>query len=116
MSERRFDRLVSRRIASNEFDKRINVHVAMDNTLILDDIRKIEAKPNDVETNPRRNTDATKKSWKPLVIIIPLRLGLNEVNVEYIDQIKVNRRVFHTSLTSPSVLLPIAANVGIHRW
>ncbi len=28
-----------RRIASNEFDKQVHVHVAMDNTLILDDIR-----------------------------------------------------------------------------
>lgn len=27
--------------------------------------------------------------WKPLVIIIPLRLGLNSVNTEYIEQIKV---------------------------
>jgi hypothetical protein len=28
-----------RRIASNEFDKQVNVHVAMDNTLVLDEIR-----------------------------------------------------------------------------
>ncbi len=28
-----------RRIASNEFDKQVHVHVAMDNTLILDEIR-----------------------------------------------------------------------------
>jgi uncharacterized membrane protein YhaH (DUF805 family) len=30
---------LSRRIASNEFDKQVHVHVAMDNTLILDEIR-----------------------------------------------------------------------------
>ena len=29
-----------RRIASNEFDKQVNVHVAMDNTLVLDEIRR----------------------------------------------------------------------------
>ena len=28
-----------RRIASNEFDRQVNVHVAMDNTIVLDDIR-----------------------------------------------------------------------------
>jgi hypothetical protein len=32
----------------------------------------------------------SSKCWKPLVIIIPLRLGLNDVNKEYIDQLKVN--------------------------
>lgn len=28
-----------RRIAANEFDKQVNVHVAMDNTLVLEEIR-----------------------------------------------------------------------------
>jgi cysteine protease ATG4 len=39
---------VLRRIASHELDKQINVHVAMDNTLVLDAIRKFlsSVKPN----------------------------------------------------------------------
>jgi len=79
---------VLRRIASNEFDKQLNVHVAMDNTLILDDIRKLSQNTTTVETIQRKTNENPKKSWKPLVIIIPLRLGLNDVNVEYIDQLK----------------------------
>jgi len=74
---------VLRRIASNEFDKQVHVHVAMDNTLILDEIRKLCQIPNLItKSNDSQNI------WKPLVIIIPLRLGLNDVNAEYIDQIK----------------------------
>lgn len=107
-------RSIFRRIASNEFDKQLNVHVAMDNTLILDDIRKMriemkkyktkffssqfEGKLSQntmtVETIQRKPNENAKKSWKPLVIIIPLRLGLNDVNVEYIDQLKVKLRRF----------------------
>jgi len=34
---------VCRRIASNEFDKQVHVHVAMDNTLILNEIRSLRS-------------------------------------------------------------------------
>lgn len=74
---------VLRRIASNEFDKQVHVHVAMDNTLILDEIRKSCQIPSKV---PKFTDSQTR--WKPLVVIIPLRLGLNSVNSEYIEQIK----------------------------
>ena len=36
-----------------------------------------------------KKSNDVQNSWKPLVIIIPLRLGLNEVNTEYIEQLKV---------------------------
>jgi hypothetical protein len=36
-----------------------------------------------------KKSNDTQNAWKPLVIIIPLRLGLSEVNTEYIDQLKV---------------------------
>jgi hypothetical protein len=40
-----------RRIASNEFDKQVNVHVAMDNTLILDEIRRFYLLKNTIENS-----------------------------------------------------------------
>lgn len=98
-----------RRIASNEFDKQVNVHVAMDNTIVLDEIRALivqisaenpfflspgklcQINSNVPATTNKKSTD-TQNGWKPLVIIIPLRLGLSEVNMEYIDQLKVSFR------------------------
>lgn len=38
---------------------------------------------------PIKKSSDLPNPWKPLVIIVPLRLGLNEVNAEYIDQLKV---------------------------
>ncbi len=40
-----------------------------------------------------RKSNDVQTSWKPLVIIIPLRLGLNDVNAEYVEQIKVCRSI-----------------------
>ncbi|CAF4483309.1 unnamed protein product [Rotaria socialis] len=86
---------VLRRIASNEFEKQIHVHVAMDNTLILDEIRKLCQISSNIPNLIKKSND-TQTLWKPLVIIIPLRLGLNDVNVEYIDQIKLCFRLPQT--------------------
>ncbi len=36
-----------------------------------------------------KNSNEIQNGWKPLIIIIPLRLGLSDVNTEYIDQLKV---------------------------
>ncbi|CAF0948403.1 unnamed protein product [Rotaria sordida] len=86
---------VLRRIASNEFDRQINVHVAMDNTLVLDEIRKLCQINSKVRKTTKKSND-TSSGWKPLVIIIPLRLGLTNVNVEYIDQLKLCFRLPQT--------------------
>lgn len=40
-----------------------------------------------------KKTNDSKSNWKPLVIIIPLRLGLNDVNAEYVDQLKVENYI-----------------------
>lgn len=100
------DCLHSRRIASNEFDKQVFVHVAMDNTLILEEIRSFSlmnffvsiedllgkaCQINSMIPNLIKKSHDTQNSWKPVVIIIPLRLGLNDVNSEYIEQLKVNQ-------------------------
>lgn len=34
---------IFRRIATNEFDKQVNVHVAMDNTIVLEEIRSLKS-------------------------------------------------------------------------
>ncbi|CAF1238091.1 unnamed protein product [Rotaria sordida] len=86
---------VLRRIASNEFDKQVHVHVAMDNTLALDEIRKLCQKNSQIPNLIKKSNDS-QTTWKPLVIIIPLRLGLNDVNIEYIDQLKLCFRLPQT--------------------
>ncbi|CAF1100518.1 unnamed protein product [Adineta ricciae] len=86
---------VLKRIASNEFDKQVNVHVAMDNTLVLDEIRKL-CQPNVKGRKSSKKSNDNPQTWKPLVIIIPLRLGLSDVNTEYIDQLKLCFRLPQT--------------------
>ena len=39
------------------------------------------------EKNKSSHVDPTK--WKPLLLIIPLRLGLTDINAVYIDSLKV---------------------------
>jgi hypothetical protein len=116
MSRISCEQRISRRIAANEFDKQVNVHVAMDNTLVLKEIREFidymslimfhvirtfvfnigqlcQIKSN-IRSGSNKSTDVSTK-WKPLVIIIPLRLGLSDVNTEYIDQLKVDKETVH---------------------
>lgn len=87
---------VLRRIAANEFDKPVHVHVAMDNTIVLNEIRKSCQITSKVRTNRSKSTETSMNGWKPLVIIIPLRLGLSDVNTEYIDQLKLCFRLPQT--------------------
>lgn len=51
------------------------VHVAMDSTVVLDDIY----------TCCQNSNEAT---WKPLLLIVPLRLGITEINPIYIPALK----------------------------
>uniref|UniRef100_A0A1I8NR05 Cysteine protease n=1 Tax=Stomoxys calcitrans TaxID=35570 RepID=A0A1I8NR05_STOCA len=53
------------------------IHVAMDNTIVTDDILNLCLE------NPQ-NDD----SWKPLLLIVPLRLGLSDINPIYIPALK----------------------------
>lgn len=40
--------------------------------------------------------------WKPLVLLIPLRLGLSDINEAYIETLKVrNRQAIHVSDQHP---------------
>ncbi|XP_058453079.1 cysteine protease ATG4B [Malaya genurostris] len=55
---------------------RLVIHVALDNTLATDEIMELCVDKSDLP------------SWKPLLLIIPLRLGLSEVNPIYIEGLK----------------------------
>lgn len=52
------------------------VHVALDNTLATEEVLELCVDKTDCEC------------WKPLLLIIPLRLGLSEVNPIYIEALK----------------------------
>lgn len=39
--------------------------------------------------DPGVRSEVTAAKWKPLLLIIPLRLGLSEINAVYIDSLKV---------------------------
>ncbi|GCB80264.1 hypothetical protein scyTo_0018913 [Scyliorhinus torazame] len=84
------------------------VHVAMDNTVIIDDIKMLcksespcagaaaaAAFPQTDGPRPFNgypsgaNCSEDTLAWKPLVLLIPLRLGLSEINEAYIKTLKV---------------------------
>lgn len=52
------------------------VHVALDNTLATDEVLELCIDKTDPD------------SWNPLLLIIPLRLGLSEINPIYVDGLK----------------------------
>ncbi|KAM5325846.1 LOW QUALITY PROTEIN: cysteine protease ATG4B [Glossophaga mutica] len=79
------------------------VHVAMDNTVVMEDIRRLcrsslpcagaAALPADSEGHcngfPSRAEVANRPSpWRPLVLLIPLRLGLTDINEAYVETLK----------------------------
>ncbi|XP_064615876.1 cysteine protease ATG4B-like isoform X2 [Liolophura sinensis] len=97
------------------------IHVAMDNTVIEEDIRAIclcpdEGQSKDIKVEDKKTSHGTNKRldknhpfanhktcsskdsalrsevtavrWKPLLLIIPLRLGLSEINSVYIDSLR----------------------------
>ncbi|XP_036110451.1 cysteine protease ATG4B isoform X2 [Molossus molossus] len=50
------------------------VHIAMDNTVVMEDIRaEVTSRPS---------------PWRPLVLLIPLRLGLTDINEAYVETLK----------------------------
>uniref|UniRef100_A0A673XSX0 Cysteine protease n=1 Tax=Salmo trutta TaxID=8032 RepID=A0A673XSX0_SALTR len=65
---------------------RLAVHVAMDNTVVMKEISYL--------TNSESNGGACALAeeetalWKPLVLLIPLRLGLSDINKAYIETLK----------------------------
>ncbi|XP_042707007.2 cysteine protease ATG4A isoform X3 [Chrysemys picta bellii] len=77
------------------------VYVSMDNTVVIEDIKKMCWSPPQSSSAARgtmlshrsalsqnKNTAGFCSGWKPLLLIIPLRLGINHINPIYIDAFK----------------------------
>lgn len=58
----------------------VAIHVALDNTVIVNEIKRL-CKPQSLQSDGH-------SEWKPLVLIVPLRLGLSEINPIYIQGLK----------------------------
>ncbi|KAK5646792.1 hypothetical protein RI129_005256 [Pyrocoelia pectoralis] len=52
------------------------IHVALDNTIVINEIKQQCVIPDSV--------NIVQKEWKPLLLVVPLRLGLSEINPIYI--------------------------------
>uniref|UniRef100_A0A9L0S4F8 Cysteine protease n=1 Tax=Equus caballus TaxID=9796 RepID=A0A9L0S4F8_HORSE len=77
------------------------VYVSMDNTVVIEDIKKMccilplsadtagESPPSSLNASNRsKSTSAGWPAWKPLLLIVPLRLGINQINPVYVDAFK----------------------------
>ena len=53
-------------------EQRLQVYVAMNNALVISEAISISSRP-----------------WQPLLLFIPVRLGINEINPTYFDSLKV---------------------------
>lgn len=69
---------VIRALVAEDPDRIINAHVAMDGCVCLQDLR------------------AYADDWRPLLLLIPLRLGLAEMNESYVDQLQALFKHAHT--------------------
>lgn len=89
------------------------VYVSMDNTVVIEDIKKMccvlpvgadigdESPPDSLNaSNQSKGTSACCPAWKPLLLIVPLRLGINQINPVYVDAFKVMSS-FSWTLTQP---------------
>ncbi|CAG9837066.1 unnamed protein product [Diabrotica balteata] len=59
---------------------RLAIHVALDNTVVISDIKELCFLKRKLD-----GTNLTTYEWKPLLLIVPLRLGLTEINPIYVS-------------------------------
>uniref|UniRef100_A0A8C2GSQ1 Cysteine protease n=2 Tax=Cyprinus carpio TaxID=7962 RepID=A0A8C2GSQ1_CYPCA len=96
---------VLKKLAVFDSWSRLAVHVAMDNTVVIEEIKRLCMPWLDfdrgacaVSEEPREMngdlegacalTGEETALWKPLVLLIPLRLGLSDINEAYIEPLK----------------------------
>ncbi|XP_041342903.1 cysteine protease ATG4B isoform X1 [Pyrgilauda ruficollis] len=94
---------VLKKLATFDTWSSLAVHIAMDNTVVMEEIRRLcqsnvpcagaaacPALESDVLYNgcPEDGLRGRLTLWKPLVLLIPLRLGLTEINEAYIETLK----------------------------
>lgn len=93
---------VLKKLAAFDTWSALAVHIAMDNTVVMEEIRRLcrglacagasacaadadgrcNGIPAGAEAPPR------PAPWRPLVLLIPLRLGLSDINAAYVDTLK----------------------------
>ncbi|XP_019398550.1 PREDICTED: cysteine protease ATG4B isoform X3 [Crocodylus porosus] len=93
---------VLKKLATFDTWSSLAVHIAMDNTVVMEEIRRL-CKSNwmcaGASAFPTLDSDllyngypeeaeVTDRLWKPLVLLIPLRLGLTDINEAYIETLK----------------------------
>lgn len=63
----------------------LSVYVSMDNTVVIEDIKKlcVRADASDLQLQSQGPLD-----WRPLLLVIPLRMGINSINPVYIQALK----------------------------
>ncbi|XP_076177485.1 autophagy-related 4a isoform X2 [Ptiloglossa arizonensis] len=72
----------------------ITIHVALDNTLIVNDILRQCRVEGGTTAEADGNIPLKAPSqWKPLLLLIPLRLGLSEINPIYINGLKTSLKI-----------------------
>ncbi|XP_026737726.1 cysteine protease ATG4B [Trichoplusia ni] len=64
------------------------IHVALDNTVVKEDILQ-QCVVNNDRGDSSSAPDSVVTDWMPLLLIVPLRLGLSEINPVYIDGLKI---------------------------
>ncbi|XP_072540172.1 cysteine protease ATG4B isoform X2 [Salminus brasiliensis] len=94
---------VLKKLAVFDTWSRLAIHVAMDNTVVIEEIKRLCMPWLDFERGacaepegpPEMNgylegacALAEEALWKPLVLLIPLRLGLSDINEAYIETLK----------------------------
>lgn len=82
----------------SHFDEHNNlhIHVVMQNTVVIDEIEKLctltredgEGECCSASSSKTSTNSSTTTSWKPLLLLIPLRLGLDELNPLYLEHLK----------------------------
>uniref|UniRef100_A0A8C2H750 Cysteine protease n=1 Tax=Cyprinus carpio TaxID=7962 RepID=A0A8C2H750_CYPCA len=77
---------VLKKLAIFDSWSRLAVHVAMDNTVVIEEIKPLEMN-GDLEGACALPEEETAL-WKPLVLLIPLRLGLSDINEAYFEPLK----------------------------
>lgn len=66
-----------RKLATFDQKDHMKFHIAMDNMVVIDEIK----------ASARSGSETCL--WNPLILVIPLRLGLTEVNPVYFQDLKV---------------------------
>lgn len=97
-----------------EYDKwnRLVIHVSLDNIVIIEDIKSCKYYAHDTSLSDSHNPQSSSShlqsdhtndcdnqsssnhtSWPDLILFIPLRLGLSEINMQYAEQLKSSFRI-----------------------